>query len=74
MNMMKEVTPAQAYMVGMLYAAFGWRVKAGDSMLRSALVRMASRLSFKKHRDGFSDLKVQSVAVQSCFIKNRSWR
>jgi hypothetical protein len=22
MNMMKEVTPAQAYMVGMLYAAF----------------------------------------------------
>ena len=42
MNTIEDVNPAQAYMVGMLYAAFGWRVKAGDSMLRSASVRMAS--------------------------------
>lgn len=33
-------------MVGMSYAAFGWRVKAEDSMLRSVSVKMASRLSF----------------------------
>ena len=28
----------------------------------------------KNQGDGFSDLKVQSVAVQSCFINNRECR
>ena len=46
MNKIEDINPAQAYMVGMLYAAFGWRVKAEDSMLRSVSVKMASRLSF----------------------------
>lgn len=45
MNTIEDVNPAQAYMVGMLYAAFDWRVKAEDSMLRSVSVKMASRLS-----------------------------
>ena len=45
MNKIEDINLAQAYMVGMLYAAFGWRVKAEDSMPKSASVRMASRLS-----------------------------
>ena len=32
MNMMKEVTPAQAYLNGMLYAAFGERAFSGDAV------------------------------------------
>ena len=32
MNKIEDINPAQAYMVGMLYAAFGERVFSGDAV------------------------------------------
>ena len=53
---------------------FGGFIGYGKGVSVGLVMEELNKSMRKKHRDGFSDLKVLSVAVQSCFIKNRSWR